>query len=240
MRPPRSIGILPLSIGTPSASGDKASEIALVVDYRDNSIWVSPHTGFPQTLEPGRLSSAISLARDYVQGTGKVWQVFTGHGGGEIYVGGFETDRAAIPSHLPEVTDAVSQTVVRQGVDFVDASTRKTFRRLAENWRETRNRIASGADMFMHPAYQQIIGLGERVLPLIFAELNRDLDHWFWALKAITRDDPVPAHDTGNLAAMRTHWLRWAEDHGYQWQPNSTKTPDIRGRFLGYRTSITA
>jgi hypothetical protein len=42
------------------------------------------------------------------------------------------------------------------------------------------------ADMVTHPAYQQIIGLGKEALPLLFGELRRAPDHWFWALRAIT------------------------------------------------------
>ena len=36
-----------------------------------------------------------------------------------------------------------------------------------------------------HPAYQQIISMGEAALPLILRELERNKDHWFLALMAI-------------------------------------------------------
>ena len=68
----------------------------------------------------------------------------------------------------------------------------------------------------MHPAYQQIIGLGERALPLIFQELRREPDHWFWALAAITGKNPVPEEDAGDLEAMANDWLSWGDAQGYR------------------------
>ena len=62
--------------------------------------------------------------------------------------------------------------------------------------------MSSITEMATHPAYQQIIGMCDAALPLIFAELRRNPDQWFWALKAITGADPVAATDRGNMRAM--------------------------------------
>lgn len=67
----------------------------------------------------------------------------------------------------------------------------------------------------MHPAYQRIIGLGPAVIPLILADLARQPDHWFWALKALTGEDPVSPGDRGKMAAMSEAWLRWGRANGY-------------------------
>ena len=69
--------------------------------------------------------------------------------------------------------------------------------------------------MAMHPTYQQIIGMGEPALPLIFQDLRREPDHWFWALGAITGENPVPDAHAGDLDAMTHDWLSWGEAHGY-------------------------
>ena len=68
----------------------------------------------------------------------------------------------------------------------------------------------------MHPAYQQIIGMGEYALPLIFQALQREPDHWFWALGAITGENPVPDAHAGDLDAMTSDWLSWGDAHGYR------------------------
>lgn len=67
----------------------------------------------------------------------------------------------------------------------------------------------------MHPAYQRIIGFGLPAVPLILAELRRELDHWFWAFKAITGEDPVPAERRGNMKEMAEIWLEWGRQRGY-------------------------
>jgi len=57
--------------------------------------------------------------------------------------------------------------------------------------------------------------MGPAALPLIFKELRREPDHWFWALKAITNKDPVPEDHRGRMKLMAEDWLRWAEQNGF-------------------------
>jgi hypothetical protein len=89
------------------------------------------------------------------------------------------------------------------------------FRELVRQWKEATEFTSSITELATHPAYQQIIGLGGDTLPLIFDELRHDPDNWFWALKAITGEDPVPRSARGNLRVMTQAWLDWAKDHGY-------------------------
>jgi hypothetical protein len=70
------------------------------------------------------------------------------------------------------------------------------------------------------PSYQAIIGMGPTVVPLILAQLEAEgdePDQWFWALKAITGDDPVKDQDRGDFVAMANSWLAWARADGYAW-----------------------
>jgi hypothetical protein len=66
----------------------------------------------------------------------------------------------------------------------------------------------------MHPCYQAIIGMGEIAVPLILESLTHRFDHWFWALEAITQDNPVPRRLRGNIEAMARAWLKWGSDRG--------------------------
>ena len=61
----------------------------------------------------------------------------------------------------------------------------------------------------MHPAYQQVIGMGWDVVPCILSELETAPDHWFWALTAITGQDPVLPDHRGKLRLMAQDWVRW-------------------------------
>jgi hypothetical protein len=89
------------------------------------------------------------------------------------------------------------------------------FRELTQLWKRETAALSSSTQKAMHPAYQEIIGMGERALPLIFAEMTREPDHWFWALRAITRENPVPQENQGNLRAMTWDWLAWGKRHGH-------------------------
>ncbi len=92
---------------------------------------------------------------------------------------------------------------------------RAIFARLADAWRRETAHLALASQRAMHPAYQRIIGMGEFAIPLILAELRREPDDWFWALAAITGDNPVAEEQRGRMAAMAEAWLRWGREHGY-------------------------
>jgi len=82
-----------------------------------------------------------------------------------------------------------------------------TFRRLVERWRNETLASSTITMRSMHPSYQRIIGLGPAVIPLILGELQRRPDHWFWALNALTGEQPVP-EGAGFDQAVET-WLSW-------------------------------
>jgi hypothetical protein len=92
------------------------------------------------------------------------------------------------------------------------------FQRLTKQWRDERDQKTSVSDMVMHPAYQQIIGMGREATPFILRELSQEVepDHWFWALKAITGEDPVPPESRGKIFEMASAWLRWGREKGYR------------------------
>jgi hypothetical protein len=69
--------------------------------------------------------------------------------------------------------------------------------------------------MVLHPAYQKIIGMGDRALGFIFEDMVKEPEHWFWALEYITRHDPVPNDVKGDIEAETKFWLAWATTQGY-------------------------
>ncbi len=100
--------------------------------------------------------------------------------------------------------------------DEIDEANRLKFNRLAKKWKNDTKFTSTIIKIAMHPAYQQIIGMGEVSIPLILERLSVEPDHWFWALKAITEDDPVPEEHRGNLIIMTSSWLEWGRKHGYR------------------------
>jgi hypothetical protein len=91
---------------------------------------------------------------------------------------------------------------------------RRRFERFARKWRRETAVASSTVEMAMHPAYQAIIGMGERAVPLILQSLARRLDHWFWALEAITQENPVPRRWRGDIEKMAEAWLKWGRARG--------------------------
>src|SRR5580765_5107750 len=96
-------------------------------------------------------------------------------------------------------------------MDSEDAS-RCRSQALAREWKAATLYLSSISAKAMHPAYQQIIGMGKEALPLLLGELRQKPDHWFWALQAITGQNPVPASDRGNMTKMALAWLEWGKD----------------------------
>ena len=88
-----------------------------------------------------------------------------------------------------------------------------TFRRLADEWRRETAALSSLHRKVMHPAYQRIIGMGPRAIPLILRELQMTRGHWLWALNAITSVDPTSPGASFSEAVNA--WLEWGRANRY-------------------------
>jgi hypothetical protein len=91
------------------------------------------------------------------------------------------------------------------------------FAELAAAWKAERGHSSSITKLCAHPAYQQIIGMGEQAVPLLLRELEREPDHWFWALKVITGVNPVPRESRAKIKEMARQWVKWGHEQGYRW-----------------------
>ncbi|HEY0139476.1 MAG TPA: PAS domain-containing protein [Thermoanaerobaculia bacterium] len=89
------------------------------------------------------------------------------------------------------------------------------FARLAAEWREARGPLALSKEICMMRPYQEIIGMGPAVVPLLLRELRQRPDQWFWALRMITGANPVREEDRGYVDRMVAAWVRWGEEHGH-------------------------
>jgi len=89
----------------------------------------------------------------------------------------------------------------------------RQFYELAETWREQKGGLSLVYQKSMLPSYQTIIGLGHRVIPFILRELERQPDHWFWALEVLTKQNPVPLADRGNIRKRAHAWIEWGKNN---------------------------
>ena len=93
----------------------------------------------------------------------------------------------------------------------------KRFRQLEATWMAEAGHHSSTTKLVNHPAFQEIVRMGQAVVPFLLRDLEEKPRLWVWALPEITKADPVPAADRGNIAKMSAAWLCWAHANGYQW-----------------------
>jgi len=96
-----------------------------------------------------------------------------------------------------------------------ERATEEKFRLLADAWKAESAFLSSITDMAMLESYQKIIALGPPVIPLLLRELEREPDQWFWALKILTGEDPVPVESRGDIEEMTKHWIKWGRAQGH-------------------------
>jgi hypothetical protein len=124
---------------------------------------------------------------------------------------------------LREVLNATSGReqeleVARALASTEEGDEERKFRRLADQWLRETEHVSSIKKACMHPAYQRIIGMGPAVVPYLLRELEQNPDHWFWALNAITEEDPARAEDSLDGAKMA--WLQWGREKGFSFSSN--------------------
>ncbi len=100
------------------------------------------------------------------------------------------------------------------GTELPPSQIEQEFHQLAELWRTETGMHSSISKQVQHPAYRQIIDMGEKALPLILRELRERPAHWFSALRAIAKESPVPEGDRTNFEKTKAAWLRWGKDRG--------------------------
>ena len=106
------------------------------------------------------------------------------------------------------------------GVDlFVQTAdeeeTARRFRELTRAWKAGAQFTSSMTELMMHPAYQQVIGMGPVALPHLIRALRERPDFWFWALQAITGETPLPNPAEHTFQENVDAWLEWGRKHGF-------------------------
>jgi 3-methyladenine DNA glycosylase AlkC len=89
------------------------------------------------------------------------------------------------------------------------------FEELFEKWQSETALLSSATAIVSHPAYLQMIKMGDAVIPFMLMKLQKNPQHLFFALYQITGDNPVPYTHAGNLQLMTSDWLNWGYAKGY-------------------------
>jgi hypothetical protein len=124
---------------------------------------------------------------------------------------------ALLQSLVDLAVQAEAQIGTRAGaldnIPLPSTAPRDTFKELVAKWRHDTDHISSITKTVMDPSYQQIMGMGPPVVPLILEELRDHGGHWFWALRFITRQNPADGCIEFDAACRA--WLKWGRSEGY-------------------------
>jgi hypothetical protein len=91
------------------------------------------------------------------------------------------------------------------------------FLRLSAQWHKDTDHLSSTSKSNAHPAYLEIIALGQGVVPFLLRDLENNRAHWFKALEEITGAHPLSPSIAGQIPKMAQAWLSWAKENGYHW-----------------------
>ena len=94
----------------------------------------------------------------------------------------------------------------------IDPALERRFHEAAERLYAETAFLSSMHQIVSHPCYLRIVGMGAVALPLLLRELPRRPALWFWALNAITDEDPAKGIDNVREAAER--WMAWSRERG--------------------------
>jgi hypothetical protein len=117
--------------------------------------------------------------------------------------------------HRDEVVQQISPTASDPALRYLPAKIDQKFAALAREWKTDSQFTSSPNQIFLLPSYQKIIALGPHAIPFILRDLDREPNHWFWALAALTGENPVRAEHAANVRAMRDAWLAWGRRQGH-------------------------
>lgn len=92
-----------------------------------------------------------------------------------------------------------------------DVATR--FESLARKWQQETGHLSSLSKKLQHPAYQEMVGLGSEVVPLLLSELAQSPGFWFIALEEITGVHLSGGKSVG-VEELRQRWLEWGRVEG--------------------------
>lgn len=89
------------------------------------------------------------------------------------------------------------------------------FEQKLAQWKADAEPLSSVKDKMSLPAFQFMVSMGPKIIPLIIRDLRSNPSFIFLALPQLARVNPVPASATGKPKEMIRAWLDWADDAGY-------------------------
>ena len=116
-----------------------------------------------------------------------------------------------------------------------DPELEQRFDELAAQW--MRERGGASVRVHDHPAYAEILAMGEPAIPLILRHLRDRGWHWYRLLRELSGENPVPPGESDRRRVVEL-WLEWGEERGIVTRESEAvgavaeAGPEIERRFL--------
>ncbi len=120
-----------------------------------------------------------------------------------------------MPAKTPPSGTAAGLNLATLPPGAMQQTLQQRFAELSTKWKKETGHLSNVTKKCTHPAYQQIIGMGPDAVLLILKDLKESKADWFWALTAITGENPISEEIAGNIKKMTEAWLQWGRMRGY-------------------------
>ena len=115
-----------------------------------------------------------------------------------------------------EVGVMFASPVSRISVDYtLDVFLAEKFRGLADRWRAETRYISSLSEIEEHETFQEIVEMGQSVIPLVLQELSEKPSWLLLALDALVEEPPILEASEGGLLDSANAWIEWGKKIGY-------------------------
>ncbi len=86
------------------------------------------------------------------------------------------------------------------------------FDKLANEWEIGTMHLSSSRQMEEHPAFQKLVDLGPKIIPLAMERFKRNLGvYWCLVLLKLV-DNPPDIRVDGDMVEMRKRWIEWEKN----------------------------
>jgi hypothetical protein len=91
------------------------------------------------------------------------------------------------------------------------------FNALAAKWKNDSKTSLLMTQKCTDASYQRIIGMGQQTIPLLLKKISEPSgEDWFWALSAVTNENPVKSEHRGIIDKIIEDWIKWGRSQGYE------------------------
>jgi hypothetical protein len=166
-------------------------------------------------LEEQTIQGGIPLSSDVINQAKSAGQAISGWLQNSLSMGeGFLDEESSYFAPIPVALIAIVDTNL-EATEANPETIHEKFVELASQWTQDVEGMSSTVEMAKHPAYQEIVSMGQAVIPFLLEDLSQNPLYWLPALRQITQENPVLPEQRGKIKQMAEAWLNWGRQKGY-------------------------